>query len=223
MTDERSYPAGVTCWVDTEQPDVDAARDFYASPFRLDVLRRSTCRRSWHVSDRFPGWRRPGRDRPAAGRCTGGVEHLHRGRRRGCGGGRRAGGRWQRHARAGRRGNGRTVGGPCRSAGCTLPPVAAAPTTGRPAHQRARQRRAEHARPLATVVGGDLGRAGGDQLAGERRLQVTARTERVLTRAGQARRRGRCRRRGSGPGVDQLSMCLRPNGVHAFGTVDREM
>jgi uncharacterized protein len=33
MTDERSYPAGVPCWVDTEQPDVDAARHFYASLF----------------------------------------------------------------------------------------------------------------------------------------------------------------------------------------------
>ncbi len=33
MSDERSYPAGVTCWVDTEQPDVDAARDFYAGLF----------------------------------------------------------------------------------------------------------------------------------------------------------------------------------------------
>jgi uncharacterized protein len=25
----RTYPAGVTCWVDTHQPDVDAAADFY--------------------------------------------------------------------------------------------------------------------------------------------------------------------------------------------------
>jgi predicted enzyme related to lactoylglutathione lyase len=33
MTDERSYPQGVPCWVDTEQPDVDAARDFYANLF----------------------------------------------------------------------------------------------------------------------------------------------------------------------------------------------
>jgi uncharacterized protein len=33
MTDERSYPAGVTCWVDTEQPDVDEARHFYANLF----------------------------------------------------------------------------------------------------------------------------------------------------------------------------------------------
>ena len=33
MTAERTYPAGVTCWIDTEQPDVDAARHFYASLF----------------------------------------------------------------------------------------------------------------------------------------------------------------------------------------------
>jgi predicted enzyme related to lactoylglutathione lyase len=33
MTDERSYPAGVPCWVDTDQSDVDAARDFYAGVF----------------------------------------------------------------------------------------------------------------------------------------------------------------------------------------------
>jgi len=33
MTDERTYPTGVPCWVDTEQPDVEAARDFYAGLF----------------------------------------------------------------------------------------------------------------------------------------------------------------------------------------------
>jgi len=33
MTDERSYPEGVPCWVDTEQPDVEAARHFYAGLF----------------------------------------------------------------------------------------------------------------------------------------------------------------------------------------------
>jgi hypothetical protein len=33
MTDERSYPQGVPCWVDTEQPDVHAARHFYGSLF----------------------------------------------------------------------------------------------------------------------------------------------------------------------------------------------
>ena len=33
MTNERTYPAGVPCWVDTEQPDVEAARHFYAELF----------------------------------------------------------------------------------------------------------------------------------------------------------------------------------------------
>jgi uncharacterized protein len=33
MTGERSYPDGVPCWVDTEQPDVEAARHFYAALF----------------------------------------------------------------------------------------------------------------------------------------------------------------------------------------------
>ena len=33
MTDERTYPAGVPCWIDTDQPDVDAARHFYAGLF----------------------------------------------------------------------------------------------------------------------------------------------------------------------------------------------
>jgi predicted enzyme related to lactoylglutathione lyase len=33
MTNERDYPAGVSCWVDTGQPDMDAARHFYAVLF----------------------------------------------------------------------------------------------------------------------------------------------------------------------------------------------
>lgn len=28
-TTQRTYPEGVTCWVDTDQPDVDAAQEFY--------------------------------------------------------------------------------------------------------------------------------------------------------------------------------------------------
>jgi uncharacterized protein len=42
MSIERSYPAGVTCWVDTEQPDVGAASHFYASLF------------GWTFSDAVP-------------------------------------------------------------------------------------------------------------------------------------------------------------------------
>jgi predicted enzyme related to lactoylglutathione lyase len=33
MSNKRTYPEGVPCWVDTEQPDVDAARHFYATLF----------------------------------------------------------------------------------------------------------------------------------------------------------------------------------------------
>ena len=29
----RSYPAGVPCWVDTQQPDVEAAMHFYGGVF----------------------------------------------------------------------------------------------------------------------------------------------------------------------------------------------
>jgi uncharacterized protein len=42
MTNERSYPSGVTCWVDTDQPDVEAARRFYSSLF------------GWRFSDAIP-------------------------------------------------------------------------------------------------------------------------------------------------------------------------
>jgi len=30
---ERTYPLGVPCWVDTQQPDVEAAIEFYAGLF----------------------------------------------------------------------------------------------------------------------------------------------------------------------------------------------
>ena len=30
---ERTYPHGVTCWIDTEQPDVEASREFYGGLF----------------------------------------------------------------------------------------------------------------------------------------------------------------------------------------------
>lgn len=33
MTELRTYPHGVTCWIDTGQPDLDAARRFYADLF----------------------------------------------------------------------------------------------------------------------------------------------------------------------------------------------
>lgn len=37
MTEPRTYPHGVTCWIDTEQPDLDAARHFYAELFGWEL------------------------------------------------------------------------------------------------------------------------------------------------------------------------------------------
>jgi uncharacterized protein len=42
MNVERTYPAGVPCWIDTDQPDVEAARHFYESLF------------GWAFSDAIP-------------------------------------------------------------------------------------------------------------------------------------------------------------------------
>jgi uncharacterized protein len=42
MDDERTYPAGVPCWIDTDQPDVDAAHRFYGGLF------------GWTFSDAVP-------------------------------------------------------------------------------------------------------------------------------------------------------------------------
>lgn len=33
MTEQRTYPHGVTCWIDSEQPDLDAASRFYSGLF----------------------------------------------------------------------------------------------------------------------------------------------------------------------------------------------
>jgi len=43
----RTYPHGVTCWIDTEQPDLDAAGRFYSGLF------------GWTLADASPGGPRP--------------------------------------------------------------------------------------------------------------------------------------------------------------------
>lgn len=43
MANERTYPTGVPCWVDTEQPDPEAAQHFYAALF------------GWTFTDAVPG------------------------------------------------------------------------------------------------------------------------------------------------------------------------
>ena len=42
MSEPRTYPHGVPCWVDTEQPDIDAARHFYGELF------------GWTLTDALP-------------------------------------------------------------------------------------------------------------------------------------------------------------------------
>ena len=42
MEDRRSYPHGVTSWIDTEQPDVEAAAAFYTGLF------------GWQLADATP-------------------------------------------------------------------------------------------------------------------------------------------------------------------------
>ena len=37
ITDQRRYPHGVPCWVDTEQPDPPAAASFYAGLFGWEM------------------------------------------------------------------------------------------------------------------------------------------------------------------------------------------
>ena len=81
MTDDRSYPAGVPCWVDTDQPDVGAARRFYEDLF------------GWTFTDAVPpdapgtyliatlGGEDVAAIGPGRGRRGRQVEHLHRRRR----------------------------------------------------------------------------------------------------------------------------------------------
>ena len=42
MTEPKTYPHGVTCWIDTEQPELDAARQFYSGLF------------GWTLTDAMP-------------------------------------------------------------------------------------------------------------------------------------------------------------------------
>ena len=77
---ERTYPHGVTCWIDTEQPDVDAAQEFYGGLLGWEF----TVATPPDAPARYVIATLDGQDvaalaeAPAAG--TGGLEHLRRGR-----------------------------------------------------------------------------------------------------------------------------------------------
>ena len=72
------YPAGVPCWVDTSQPDVEAARRFYGGLFGWEFEERMPGQ--YHVVATLGRARRGGH--VAAGRREGDLEHLHPGRQR---------------------------------------------------------------------------------------------------------------------------------------------
>ena len=68
MAQPRTYPHGVTCWIDTEQPDLEAARRFYAGLFGWTLTDAMPPGARRLVPDRHPrraGRRRDRRRRPA--------------------------------------------------------------------------------------------------------------------------------------------------------------
>lgn len=64
-----TYPAGVPAWIDTEQPDVDAALDFYGGLFGWEFEERPT-----GSDDRYLIARLDGRDAAGIGSAAAGTE-----------------------------------------------------------------------------------------------------------------------------------------------------
>ena len=83
MTNPReTYPPGVSCFIDTERTDVDAAMAFYGGLFGWTYEERHAAGRA--ALRAGPARRaRRGRDRRGVQRRAGGVEHLHQRRERG--------------------------------------------------------------------------------------------------------------------------------------------
>ena len=75
MAEPRTYPEGVTSWVDVEAPDLEAAQAFYGGLFGWTFEQASARLRGRPA-------RRPGRRGGRSRRGRPGVEHLRRGRRR---------------------------------------------------------------------------------------------------------------------------------------------
>ena len=160
MGEPRTYPHGVTSWIDTEQPDLEAARVFYAGLFGWRMTDASAARRAGVVPHRHH--RRSGRRRGrahAGGRCP--MEHLRRRGQRRCNGGGRHG-QW-RHSYGATRG--RRPSWPCRHlrrpVRCGVSALAGRYAAGRATRELARSlelQRSLHARPrrrdglLHTVV-----------------------------------------------------------------------
>ena len=80
MPEARTYPHGVTCWVDTAQPDVDAALQFYGGLFGWEFEEAAPP----EAPVRYVIATLGGRDVAALtgpADAAGDLEHLRRGRR----------------------------------------------------------------------------------------------------------------------------------------------
>ena len=152
MPERDGYIPGVPCWIDTNQPDPNAALPFYGGLFGWefeDVDARGIPRPLLHRP--HPRWGRGRGGVGARGRATGGrVEHLHLGRQRRRGGveGRRR--RWHGGGRALRRARRRADGGVRRPGGGGVLGVAAEGAQGREGRQRARRAELQRPRHAAT-------------------------------------------------------------------------
>ena len=83
MPDRDGYIPGVPCWVDTNQPDPDAAAEFYGGLFGWeseDVMPPGLPRQVLHGADPRPRRRRHQHPEEAE---TPTLEHVHLGRQRG--------------------------------------------------------------------------------------------------------------------------------------------
>ena len=82
MPERDGYIAGVPCWIDTTQPDPDAAASFYAGLFGWEFEDAMPAGEPAKYLDRPHPRRRCGGDFVAVGgRAAGGsLEHLHLGR-----------------------------------------------------------------------------------------------------------------------------------------------
>ena len=63
MPERDGYIPGVPCWMDTSQPDPEAAVDFYSAPVRLGVRGRDAAGLGGQVLHRADPRRRRGRRR----------------------------------------------------------------------------------------------------------------------------------------------------------------
>ena len=83
MPDRDGYIAGVPCWVDTNQPDPDAAAEFYGALFGWETenaMPPGLPRQVLHGADPRP---RRGRHQQPDGAGDADLEHVHPGRQRG--------------------------------------------------------------------------------------------------------------------------------------------